>query len=342
MKRSLLVCLIAGCGVAPGSPGDVTDGTGDGSGSGSGSGTMVPKPVWDGTYQLVSRVDVTVEHVLPAQAEEVVSTLRALSTNPAHALITIADEAGVPAVGELFGLIPGPIQDRLEGWINDEIAKVRVGGVPVTEFAGRIASLADTALTQFAVDGELTLQGVSARHRLTALDLMPAGLAVRVPITGLAGDVLTQDTTAAITSAGALTLGEQHFGLNYGEYAWQGVDAASVVLFGAGVRDALGAAVNCPNVAHSVAGRCVLGVCVGHEDLLTRICEGGLDAIVDLAHDRMAELRFEVLHLANGAAMLVDVDGDRVADQITGGTWQAELDLGQGLRHAPATFAGTR
>jgi hypothetical protein len=111
---------------------------------------------------------------------------------------------------------------------------------------------------------------------------------------------------------------------------------------GRGVRDALGAAVNCPNLAPSIADKCVLGVCVGHEALLTSLCEGGLDAIVDFAHDRMADLRLELLHLASGRAVLVDASGDRVADRITAGAWQAELDLGQGLRHTPATFTGAR
>ena len=338
MKHALLVSLLVGCATSPAA--DVPD-PGEEPGGPGGSPTQ-PRPVWDGTYQIVSRVDITVEAVLPEQAEQVVSTLRALSTNPAHALITVADEAGVPAVAELLDLLPGPLQDRLEGWINDEIAKVQIGGMPITAYAGQIAGLADTALSQFAVDGELTLQGATARHRLTALDLTPAGIAVRVPIDGLAGDLLTQDTTAAITSAGALTLGDQRFGVNYGEYAWQAIDAVSTLQFGRSVRDALGAAVNCPNLAHNIAGKCVLGVCVGHEALVTSVCEGGLDAIVDFAHNRMADLRLDLLHLASGHAMLVDVTGDRIADHIIAGAWEAELNFGQGLRHTPATFTATR
>ena len=330
MKHALLVCLLVGCGTSPGAdPGDDTRGDGT-------------HPVWDGTYQIVSRVDITVEVVLPEQAEEIASTLRALSTNPAHALITVADEAGVPAVAELFDALPGPIQDRLEDWINDEIAKVRIAGMPIPAYAGQIAGLADTALTRFAVDSELALQGTVARHRLTALDLTPTGIDVRVPIGGLVGDLLTQDTAAAVTAAGVLTLGDQRFGVNYGEYAWQAIDAVSLLQFGHSVRDALGTAVNCPNLAHNIAGKCALGVCVGHEALLTSLCEDGLDAIVDLAHDRMADLRIDLLHLASGQAALVDATGDRVADRIIAGTWQAELDLGQGLRHTPATFTGTR
>lgn len=332
MKSLLALCLIAGCGVSPGARDPAED-----------PGTPgTPQPVGDAPYQLVSRVDLTAEAVLPESAELVVATLRELSTDPARALIDAADEAGVPAVGELYDLLPGPLADQLAGWIDDEIAKVRIDGEPVTAYAARLAGLADTALAQVAVDSELTIRAGAARHQLTALDLTPAGLAIRIPLGGLPGDLLDQDTSAAVGARGELALGEQHFGLDYGAYAWQALEAASRAEHGAGIRDRLGSAIDCAAIARSVADRCVLGVCVGHDDLLASLCEGGLDAIVDLARDRMAQIRFEALHLAGGQATLVDDDGDGLAERITDGTWQAELDLGQGLRRGPATFTGTR
>jgi hypothetical protein len=329
MKRLLALCLVTGCGVSVFPSSDDDDAS------------RTVQPQEDSPYQIVNRIDITVEAILPDQAELTVSTLRALSTNPAGALINAADEAGVPAVGELYGGLPAPVKDRLEDWINDEIVTVEIDGLSIPEYAGQIAALADTALTHFAVDSELTIHAGVATHRLTALDLTPSGLPIRLPLGGLAGDLLTQDTTAGV-SRGALALGEQHFGLDYGEYAWQGIEAASRAGHGEGVRDRLGHAVNCPNLAHNVAGKCILGVCVGHQAQLTSLCEGGLDAIVDLAHERMTEIRLEALHLANGQATLIDNDGDGVADRITGGTWQAEINLGLGLRHAPASFTGTR
>lgn len=337
MKHALVLCLISGCGaLAPGS----NDGPDPGE-PGS-PGPAGQRPVAAGVYQVVSRVDLTVEAVLPEQAEQAVSTLRALSTNPAHALLATADEAGVPAVAELYGVLPGPLKNQLEGWINDRIARVQIDGKPVTDYAGQIAALADTALTHFALDSELTIDAGSASHRLIALDLSPSGAPVTLPIGGLAGELLTQDTTAALGDRGALTLGEQHFGLDYGEYIWQGIEAVARARVGGGLREVLGDAIDCPQLARDVAHDCVLGVCVGHEAELTEICEGGLDAICDLAHGRIADFRLEVLHLAGGAAVLVDDDRDGIADRMTGGTWQAELDLGQGLRHAPATFTATR
>jgi hypothetical protein len=335
MKPALVFCLLAACGTSA-----VPDGS---AGTEDEIGTPEnPSLAKTGPYQVVNRIDFTIEAVLPAQAELVVSTLRALSTNPARALVTVADEAGVPAVATLYGLIPGPIKDRLEGWINDEINKVQIGGKPITDYAGQLAGLADFALTRFSVESELTIHDDSATHRLTALDLMPTGLPIRLAISGLAGDILTQEPSLVVGAAGALSFGDQHFGLNYGEYAWQAIEAVSVSLFGTGVRDTLGRAVNCPNLAANVANRCFLAVCVGHEALLTSICEGGLDAIVDLAHNRLADLRLDALHLASGTATLVDADGDGVGDRIESGVWNAELNIGLGLRHTPATFTGTR
>ena len=86
----------------------------------------------------------------------------------------------------------------------------------------------------------------------------------------------------------------------------------------------------------------MLGVCVGHADLVTSICEGGLDAVVDAVHDQLDSYNITALHFASGGATLVDDDGDGIGDRIAGGTWDAEMNLGLGLRYTPATFTGTR
>lgn len=300
-----------------------------------------PLPSEAGPYAVRTTVDVTVEAVLPPQIALVVETLRLFETNPAGALISIADQAGVPAVGALDSL-PSVIKSRLESFLNDEINKLNVNGKPITEYAGDIAGYAELALTQFALDSELDMMGDRAKHRLTALDLEPAGLDVRVQFGGHAGDVLTQEPTTIVTAGGRVAFGDQRFGLDYGEYAWQGIEGASMQQFGGTVRDTLGNAVNCPALAAKVASKCVLGVCVGHEPELREVCEGGLDALVNKVHERISAMRLEALHFASGDAHLVDADSDGVADTITDGTWTAELDVGFGLRHAPATFEGTR
>jgi hypothetical protein len=333
MRTAILASLLAaGCGMSSTS-GDPQNQTGT---------PENPIPSKEGPYAVRTTVDFTVEAIAPPQVELVIHTLREFSTNPAHALIDAASAAGVPALGALYDALPSQLTDKLEGWIDDEVGKLVIAGKPNTEYAGDIAMLADIALTQFAVDSELDLRGTTAQHRLTALDLHPAGLDVRVPIDGIAGDILTQNPDVQVAEGGNVTLGEQHFGLNYGEYAWQGIEAASTQLFGADVRTALGNAVNCPHLAKTIADKCVLFVCVGHESELTDICNGGLDAIVDIAHNALAAQRLEAFHIIGGTVQLVDDTGDGVGDRLANGTWDAELNLGLGLRHAPATFEGSR
>jgi hypothetical protein len=301
-----------------------------------------PVPAKTGPYMMHTSVDFTVEAILPPQIETAVQLVRLFSTNPARALFDLAEMKGVPAVGIIRDVLPGVLEDKLEGWINDEIAKIRINGKPLTAYAGELAALAETALSEFAVESSLTIDGPRATHTLTALDLRPTGIDYRLPIGGLAGDILTQTPTLDFAEGGLMGLSEQHFGLNYGEYAWQGMEYASTQMFGQGIRDTIGKAVNCAGLAKTIADKCVLNACVGHETELKAVCNGGLDALVDFTHDRIAAQRLEVFHLASGQARLVDDDADGYGDRIVDGTWQAELNLGLGLRKAPATFEGSR
>ena len=338
---ALGLCLAAACATTPG-VGDPGTGTDSGSASGSGAAPGTPaNPMPQGTYQVTSTVDLTVEAIVPAQVELVVSTLREFSTNPAHALIDLASQAGVPAVGTLYDALPSVLTDKLEGWINGEIAKVQIAGEPITKYAGDVASLFDTALTKFELDSALTFQGAAATHTLTGIDFSPTGLDVQVSIPSAVGVLLTATPTVNL-SAGALTLGDEHFGFELGEYAWDGVNAASTALFGADIHTALSNTINCPNVAQTVADKCVLGVCVGHASDLQAICQGGVDALVNVVHDQLAQFNTDAFHFAQGTGTMVDDDGDGVYDRITDGTWTAEMNLGMGLRHTPATFEAGR
>jgi len=326
MKILIACSLLAGCALPTTTDAD------DGS-----PGTSPAPIVATGVYQVRSKIDVTVEAVLPAPAEELVVTLRDFSVHPGHTLVDLADQAGVPAVAELRALLPDVLESRLDGWLDDEIAKLQLDGVPVTQLAARSAAVAEAALTRFELDSELELDGGRATHRLTALDFSPAGLDAR-----LAFDVDLSAPVSATSRAGVLAIGDHRFGLAYGEYIWRATDAALAQQFGSGIRVALGSAVNCPQLAQTIANKCVLGVCVGHASQLTELCEAGLDEVVGIAHDQIADLRFDVLHFATGSARLSDTSGDGIADSLTNGVWTTEINAGFGLRHVPATFTASR
>jgi hypothetical protein len=306
---------------------DDTDGMG-------GSPSHPATPVASATYQVDSRIDITVEALLPQPVEDIVVTARDFSTNPAHTLITLADEAGVPAVGTLRDFLPDYLEGKLEGWINAEIATLTINGIPVTTVAASFAALAETSLTNISVKSELTISNGTATHRLTTLDLSPTGIDKQFALGELPSDVVMATTTATSTK-GKLTVGDHKFSLAYGEYAWQAIELACTAEYGQGIRATLGTAVNCPNVANNVANKCVWGVCVGHKAELTSLCERGLDEVVDRIHDKFEAMQFDAIHFAAGNATVTSTG-------LSGGVWTAEINAGQGLRHVPATFSATR
>lgn len=288
-----------------------------------------PAPVASGTYHVESRIDITVDALLPQPAEDMVVAARSFSQNPAHTMIELADAAGVPAVGTLRDVLPSYVMGKLEGWMNDEINKLTLGGVPVTQIAAEIAALGETSLTDASVTSTLEINGTSATHRLTAIEVV----GTTIPLGAFPSDIVGA-TTSATSSNGTLTLGDHRFGLAYGEYAWQALEAACTKEYGAGLRATLGTAVDCPSLASKVANKCVLGVCVGHTAELTSICEAGLDEVVTYMHDQFADLRFDAVHFAAGSATIGTTG-------LTNGVWTAEINAGQGLRHVPATFSAT-
>jgi hypothetical protein len=301
-----------------------------------------PPPVTArGAYQVRSTYDITASAVLPEPAYKVVETLHDFSTAPAHTLIDLAEAAGVPAVSELRAALPDSLESRLEGWIDDRIATVKINGVPVTQVAGELAALAELPLTEFAIDSTLDVREGSATHRLRTLDFTPAGLDAKIDIDVLPGDIVSAEVAASCKDS-ALTLGDHSFGLPYGVYAWRGIEAAVTAQYGAGIRDLLGAAVNCPALADSIASKCILTVCVGHRAQLVELCERGLDEVVGVAQRKMEALRFDAIRLEAGTATLAGAGADGTATRLGGGVWTAQIDASQGLRPVPAVFTGTR
>jgi hypothetical protein len=248
----------------------------------------------------------------------------------------------VPAVGTIRAALPSALEDKLGGWINEEIQKLKIGDTKITTYAGDLAELAEFSLTQFELESELTIDHYETTHTLTALDLSPTGFDIRVPITGLAADILTQHPTITVAEGGLVSFGNQTFGLAYGTYAWNALDAISTQQFGQDIRGTLGVAVNCDAFARNIADKCVLGACVGHETELKAICNGGLDGLVDFTKGKFTALDLNAFQFETGVATLVDDDADGFGDRVVGGVWEAKMNIGMGLRHAPATFEGAR
>lgn len=330
MRHAILIVCLTGC--LHHSDDDYTGSAGGG--GGGGSHTTPTYPVAGGTYQVDSRIDITVEALLPEPVENIVVTARDFSVNPAETLFDLAEDAGVPAVGTLRDLLPDYLENKVEGWMNDEIAKLTIAGVPVTQVAAGFVALAETSLTNVSLKSEIVVSGGSATQTLTVLDLSPTGLDKQFDLGALPGDVTTQTTTAT-SQQGTLTMGEQTFGLAYGEYAWRAIESACTAEYGQGVRATLGLAVDCPSLAGRIANKCVWGVCVGHAAELTSICERGLDEVVERVHAKFSAMTFDAIHYTAGTATITQTG-------LTGGVWTAEINAGLGLRPVPATFTATK
>jgi hypothetical protein len=286
-------------------------------------------PVASGAYNVRSTFDLTIEALLPEAIHTKVVTLRAFSQNPAQTMFDVAEDAGVPAVADIRAALPSYVEDKLEGWINDEINKLTINGVSIPQHAANIVALAETSLGKFAIDSTLTVNGSSATHALSTLDLSPAGLAATFPLSALPAEVTTA-TASCSTTNGVFSIGAHGYAIPYGEYVWQAITAQI------DIRASLGTAVNCPALATVVSNKCYWGVCVGHKTELTEICERGLDEIVDRVHDEFTATKLDLVQLDSGTATIA-ADGNAMA-----GTWSAQINAGQGLRNAPATFTATK
>lgn len=295
-----------------------------------------------GPYRVVSTVELPSDAISPRQIDELTGPLRDFVTAPGPALIDYAELGGVAAVRKLRSEIPVSLASRLEGWISLEIQKAQINGKPLAEYLGAMKMIGQASLAKIAVESQLSLEDGSRMHQITGIDLAPAGIDVRVPVEGVAGDSLMQQPEITVAADGSLSLGEQRFGITYGAYAWAGIDAASAHMYGETVRATLGTAINCTALATTISKQCLLDVCVGHEAELVEVCEGGLDKLVDFTREKFATIKVEELHFSKGEARLVDDDGDGVNDRIADGVWQAELNLGLGLRSVTAKFNGER
>jgi hypothetical protein len=199
---------------------------------------------------------------------------------------------------------------------------------------------------------------ITATHALEELryTLYGGTTEITVPIGegAAAAPLLTVRTTAngRVTAALAnedahLFVGDHAFGVAYGDYVLAALDQAVRARYGTDLRGALGQLVDCAAMAHSVANRCVLGACVGHESTLTSICDAGLDLVYQQIHDHIVALRFDALRLQSGQSAMWDAPADsatadRIVDRLDTGKWAASVDFGMGARDVHATFTGTR
>ncbi len=307
-----------------------------------------PSLTTDGAYRLQSTLVIESGALLPATAYDALQTVEGLRDHPARTLFDLAEDAGVPAVGTLRDALPASIESRIEGWIDDELRGHTTGDGTLAQVIDAVLAIGHAEVGEVRLSSRLALNGATATHRLDTVELavMDHALAYDVaPLAGL-GVELEASCAATITrdrSGTTVALDGHGFGLPYGRLAWRAMDDLVRARYGRDLRALLGDQVPCQAIATAVAVRCVLGVCVGHQAELAAICVAGLDRAVSELRERVEAATVEPIALAAGQARLLDGSpADGVASILDDGTWSARLDLGQGVRPAPASFAGIR
>jgi hypothetical protein len=293
-----------------------------------------PMPRED-AYAVESLITLTVD---PAQMTAAVGKLRAFADNPAQALLAEAQAASSPALLALDTQLSSTLRSSLATWIATEIDKARIGGKTVKEASADLAMIAETVLTRFKIESTLAITPHGANHSFNSLNFTPASVDIVIPIGGLKADSISEPTTVTLGNGGSLSIGSQSFGLAFGNHAWQALNLASTRIYGGDVRGALTAAVDCRAIAIAVAARCVSTSCVGHSTELQALCTSSLDAIFGQLRDRIPAFDLEVFDFQTGAAHLVDANLDGIGERIDMGTWDIDMDMGQGLHQVHAAF----
>ena len=318
----------------------------------------------DGSYEVVSTYDFTVGDVLPGPVATYAQEVTGLRNDPAGTMFKLLDDAGVPLASDLMDALPGPVADELKKSINDFFAADVYGNAHVSSELDTLTATIETVVARPDVVSQLSLPvpdstgATTATHHLEELRYHLSGVAqeITVPITTPAdgaSSVLTLETsaTARVTRGTSgedahLQVGDHAFGVPYGVHVLAAIDQATAQRYGTDLRGALGVLVDCDAMAASVAGKCVLGACIGHQPTLAAICDSGVDLAYQRLTERVRALRLDALR-QSGQAQMWDAAtagdaADRRIDRLSVGTWAASVDFGMGPRNVNASFAGTR
>lgn len=299
----------------------------------------------NGTYQIASTVDVEAQALLPGQAYEAVQIVQGMRDDPARTMFDLAEEAGVPAVQEIRDALPSYLESRLYGWINGYIQGYTTGDGTLAQVMDTVITAAQTDVGYIHLASTLSINDGVGMHRLDTVTVEVQGQSLSYDVAPLAtvGVELDVPVTATVGEGDVLSLGAHAWGFPYGKIAWRAIEDQIVARYGTDLRGVLGRQVNCPGMAYAIANTCYWGECVGHEAQLNSICEQGLDYAVAKAREKVESATVEPLRLDGATANMYDWNGsDNVCSAIENGVWSARLDIGHGLRPAPATFTGRR
>ena len=328
MRRCLLLLVIAACGTTD----DEIPTYGEGLGTPE---NPIPQ---DGPYSVHTQTSAP-SATTQANVTRIAGAMRQFAQTPAHSMLTVAKQAA-PEEMTTIDAMPSALRSRLEGWIDTEIDKVVVDGMRGRAVASEMADFVEATVAHFSLESTLSFSPTKTTHTLGALSFRLSGLDIVVPVGGLAGDDGQQRVALTVGEGGALTFGDQEFGVEFGAHAWHGINLASTTLHGASVAPALSSAVNCKALAKAVSLKCYNSACVGHLDELSAICERSVAALVTQLETEVASVDIASIRFSAGTAHLVDENGDGLANRVEAGAWTVDPRAGVSSAMFTAITAG--
>ncbi|WP_242343727.1 hypothetical protein [Anaeromyxobacter terrae] len=308
-----------------------------------------------GSYQVVSQFSVPAAAAAPGPLGDALGLVHGLAVNPAGALLDLAEDAGVPALGTIRSVLPDALQGELEGWMNAFLETATVGGSTPHDDLVALDALIRSVLLDWELRSELELlTPAPGRHTPKAIAFHATGEPLVIPVDATAPVAAATGVYANVSwvegqdGPAKLSVGDHAMGVPFGRYARQALAILLEAQYGVpDVRAVLAGAVDCAAMAESVGARCVGFVCVGHETELAAVCEGGLDEAAAQVEARILALDYKAIHLQAGTATAEGVAVDpaseiATAERFAGGVWTASVDLGQGEEEASATFVAAR
>jgi hypothetical protein len=209
--------------------------------------------------------------------------------------------------------------------MDAELDTVKIGTSTVRDYATKLASYAEIAMTRFALDSTMWFTPARATHTVTGIAFELGDVNVVVPIGGLKADAIDQQVTVSVAERGLIVFGDHQFGIAFGEHVWQGLNLASRTVFGSDVHASLDETIDCVQLSQAVASKCIDDQCVGHQAAIQTVCEQSLDQLVTDLSLQFSAFDSDLVHYVAGSARLVDEDGDGLANAIEEGVWDSEL-----------------
>ncbi len=305
-----------------------------------------------GTFAITSRFEVPATVAAPGPLGDALRLVHGLAVDPGAGLLDLAEDAGVPALGELRMVLPDALESELTAWMNGYLATATVDGVSPHARIVELDALVRSVLLRWELRSTLVLPADAAgTHAPVSLAFdSPAGPVV-VPLEATAPVTAGVGVTAAVSwpggpeGAAVASVGDHAMGVPFGRYALQGLETILLARYGTTeVGAVLSGAVDCPAMAASVASRCVGFVCVGHEAELLEVCEGGVAEAATRLEARILGLDFRAIHFERGTATAVGAARSpaQAPTSLQDGVWTATIDLGNGAETATATFSAVR